>query len=100
MAEPQGSERRRAPRSKVSQPLVLVVDSARNQIAHRAFALDLSDMGARVRSQIHLEPGQLVTVIPNEGVEQGIQSRVIWVERSGAQEEAGIAFLQPLGAHT
>ena len=100
MAQPQGSDRRRAPRAKVSQPLVVVVDSARSQIANRAFALDLSDMGARIRSEIHLQPGQLVTVIPNEGAEQGIPSQVIWVERSGAHEEAGIAFLQPLGTHS
>lgn len=99
MAHPQGSDRRRAPRSRVSQPLTVVVDSDRSQIADRAFALDLSDLGARIRSEVHLQPGQLVTVIPNEGAGEGVPSQVIWVERSGAQEEAGIAFLQPLGAH-
>ena len=98
MAEPQGRDRRRSPRSSVSRPLAVVVDSDRSQISNRAFALDLSDLGARIRSEVQLQPGQLITVIPNEGAAAGIPSQVIWVERSGAQDEAGIAFLQPLGA--
>ena len=98
MAKSGGAERRRAPRRKVSQPLALVVSSDRDKISSGAFAVDLSDLGARIRAQVHLEPGQLITVIPNEGPTKSIPSRVIWVNRDGEGQEAGIAFLQPLAA--
>ena len=100
MAKPGGAERRRAPRRKVSQPLALVVNSDRDKISSGAFAVDLSDLGARIRAQVHLEPGQLITVIPNEGPAESILSRVIWVKRDGEEREAGIAFLQPLAARS
>ena len=73
-----------------------MVNSDRDRIANGAFAVDLSDLGARVRSQIQLEPGQLITVIPNDGPKAGIPSQVIWVSRAGEEREAGIAFLEPL----
>jgi hypothetical protein len=92
----QGAERRRAPRRKVANSLTFVVDSDRDQIANRAFAVDLSDLGARIRAGVRLEPGQLITVVPSEGGEQGIPSQVIWVSPGATTGEAGIAFLQPL----
>ena len=98
MAKKKGAERRRAPRRKTSAPLALVVSSGREQISSGAFAVDLSDLGARIRAKVHLEPGQLITVIPNEGPSQSIPSQVIWVSRTSEGEEAGIAFLQPLHA--
>lgn len=100
MDRPRGAERRRARRRQVSKPLALVVDSDRDKISSRAFAVDLSDLGARIRAQVHLEPGQLITVIPNEGPSQGIPSQVIWVNEAGEGQEAGIAFLEPLPART
>lgn len=100
MAKPGAVEQRRAPRRKLSQPLALVVSSDRDKISSGAFAVDLSDLGARIRAKVHLEPGQLITIIPNEGPTQSIPSRVIWVSRGGEGQEAGIAFLQPLAART
>jgi PilZ domain len=98
--KPRGAERRRAPRRQVAKPLALVVNSDRDKISSGAFAVDLSDLGARIRAKIHLEPGQLITVIPNEGPSQGIPSQVIWVSEAGGAHEAGIAFLQPLPARS
>lgn len=100
MAKTGGAERRRAPRRKLSEPLALVVSSNRDQISSGAFAVDLSDLGARIRAQVHLEPGQLITVIPNEGPTRSIPSQVIWVSEGGEGQEAGIAFLEPLAART
>lgn len=94
----QGAERRRAPRHKVANSLTFIVDSDRDQIANRAFAVDLSDLGARIRAGVRLEPGQLITVVPSEGSAEGIPSRVIWVSPGGTTGEAGIAFLEPLAA--
>ena len=95
-----GAERRRAPRRKVSKPLTFVVDADRESIASRAFAVDLSDLGARIRAEVRLEPGQIITVVPNEGPQAGIPSQVIWVGEAADQTEAGIAFLEPLAATT
>lgn len=98
MAEARGAERRRAPRRKISKPLTFVVDADRERIANHAFAVDLSDLGARIRAKVRLEPGQLITVVPNEGPQEGIPSQVIWVAEAAGQTEAGIAFLEPLAA--
>jgi hypothetical protein len=96
MAEPNPAERRRAPRREAASSLTFVVDSDRDQIVNRAFAVDLSDLGAKIRTGLRLQPGQLITVVPSEGPEEGIPSRVIWVSPSGSNGEAGIAFLEPL----
>ena len=98
MAQSHGAERRRAPRRKAASSLTFVVDSDRDQLVNRAFAVDLSDLGARIRTGLRLEPGQLITVVPSEGSKEGIPSRVIWVSPGGASGEAGIAFLEPLVA--
>jgi hypothetical protein len=91
-----GPERRRAERKKVNRPITVVVDSSREQLSDRAFALDLSDLGVRVRSSLSLVRGQVVTVIPREGNDQAFLSQVIWVGTRGSDSssEAGIAFLQ------
>lgn len=90
--------RRRSERKAVAKSFVLFVDSEREKISSSAFAIDLSTLGARIRSGIKLLPGQLVTIVPKEGREQAIQSRVIWVSPAGSEsgDEAGLAFLQPL----
>ncbi len=96
MPELTGAERRRAPRRKADQPIVLVVDSETSQLTSGAFALDLSQLGVRLRAQIHLEPGQLVTVIPGSSSGPRIKSRVIWISDEGEGCAAGIAFLEPV----
>lgn len=98
MPTPNPSERRRSERAAVNRPVTLVVDSSHDQIAHTAFAIDLSDVGARLRAGIDLKPGQMVTIIPNEGSAQSVKSQVIWVGEKGSNRsgQAGLAFLQPL----
>jgi hypothetical protein len=51
-------------------------------------------LGARVRAQVRLQPGQLITVIPAGGSGQKVKSRVVWVSDEGERCAAGIAFLQ------
>ena len=98
MTDPKPSDRRRAPRRKVSEPLMIVVEGDRSQVTSGAFAVDLSDLGARVRAEVRLEAGQLITVIPRGGPPEGIPSQVVWVSEGSAESEAGLAFLQPLSA--
>jgi PilZ domain len=90
--------RRRSERKKVTKSFVLFVDTERDRIANSAFALDLSALGTRIRSTVTLVPGQLVTIVPREGSEQAIPSRVVWVGEAGSPRsgEAGIAFVEPL----
>ena|SRR5579863_1278112 len=91
------ANRRRAERRSSSKEIALLVESEHRQIASHAFAVDLSELGARVRASVHLEPGQPVTVIPREGKAYAVPSRVIWVSGSqfGEAPEAGLAFLEP-----
>ena len=94
------ANRRRSERSRVTRPLAFVVDSDREQITKGAFAIDLSQLGARIRTGVQLRPGQQITVIPSGGQGQPVPSRVIWVSEPdpGSDGEAGIAFLQHLPA--
>ena len=91
------AERRRSRRVAVNKQIAVVVDSDREGILRDVFALDLSELGIRIRSKINLLPGQLVTVIPSAGNNhQAVPSRVVWVSRRSDQSvEAGLAFLQP-----
>jgi hypothetical protein len=80
----------------VDQPVVLVVDSEASQLTSGAFAVDLSQLGARLRAQIHLEPGQTITVVPGSDSGARVKSRVVWVTDEGDGCAAGIAFLEPV----
>ncbi len=92
------AHRRRCERAAVAKSVTLVVETDRSRISHTAFAVDLSELGIRIRSGVDLRPGQLVAIIPNEGSEQTVPSRVVWVAEEGSKRagEAGIAFLEPL----
>ena len=98
MPENAPHDRRRSPRTKVGKPITLIVDSARSEIANSVFAVDLSQVGARIRSGIELKLGQLVTVIPDDGTGAAVPSRVVWIGQkgSGRTGEAGLAFLHPV----
>lgn len=97
MVSNRSANRRRAERRESYKSLALVVDSAHDEIANRSFAVDLSELGIRLRTDLHLEPGQCVKVIPCEGDAYAVQSRVVWVhgEPYNGNHEAGLAFLEP-----
>jgi len=97
MSEPTPVERRRRRRVAVNKQIAIIVDSDRDGIANTVFAVDMSELGVRIRSRVNLLPGQLVTVIPKAGDDrQAVPSRVVWVSQgSDGSGEAGLAFLQP-----
>jgi hypothetical protein len=97
MSEASPAERRRRQRVAVNEQVAVVVDSDRNAIVNSVFALDMSELGLRIRSKVSLLPGQLVSVIPRAGNDhQAVPSRVVWVSQcSDGSGEAGLAFLQP-----
>jgi len=97
MPEVAPKDRRRSQRTRVEKPITLIVDSARSQIANSVFAVDLSDVGARIRSGVQLQLGQLVTVIPDDGTGAAVPSRVVWIaHQNSGTAEAGLAFLHPV----
>jgi hypothetical protein len=98
MPEVVTKDRRRSPRIKAERTITLVVDSERSQIANSVFAIDLSNVGARIRSGVDLHLGQLVTIIPDEGTGAAVPSRVVWIAPTGSGRagEAGLAFLHPV----
>jgi len=100
MPETNTADRRQSVRTKAHRLVTLIVDSDRSQIANSAFAIDFSDLGIRIRSNVKLQPGQLVMIIPNEGAGKAVPSRVIWIEHKTPDRtsEAGLAFLQPVAA--
>lgn len=97
MLEAASDERRRCQRAAVNKQIAVVVDSDRDGIANTVFALDMSELGMRIRSKIEFRPGQLITVIPRVGNDRkAVPSRVVWVsQRSDGSGDAGLAFLQP-----
>ncbi|HTG62308.1 MAG TPA: PilZ domain-containing protein [Terriglobia bacterium] len=97
MPEATPTERRRCRRVAVNKQIAIVVDADREGISRTVFALDMSELGMRIRSKVSLLPGQLVTVIPSAGNDhQAVPSRVVWVSQAfDGSGEAGLAFLQP-----
>ncbi len=62
--------------------------------------MDLSQHGIKVQAKLSLIPGQIVQVIPSEGPEYAVLSRVVWVGPAVSDKdgEAGLEFLNPLPA--
>ena len=91
---------RRSHRIYAKLPIRLEVGSPDTKVAHEAFTVDLSPLGARVRANIPLSQGQTVKVFSNEGPKYVIPSRVVWVRMADRDRdgEAGLEFLQALPA--
>ncbi len=99
---PMGQETppRRSNRIYARLPITLLIPVRDSKVTEKAFTVNLSESGARVRTSTPLAPGQRIDVFPNEGLKHAIPSRVVWVERGALDRvgEAGLEFLQPLRA--
>ncbi len=89
---------RRSERIFVSMSVTLRLEPETAQVTHRASTVDLSEMGARVRTDAPLAPGQALEVIPSGAEGSAVPSRVVWVGPVGSAWEAGLEFLQSLSA--
>jgi PilZ domain len=100
MPETTLTERRRAERRPGGQTLKFYVDTERETIVASAFVIDLSELGARIRSETRLQAGDKIIVVPREGEQQQVPTQVVWVNRggngTGGEDEAGLAFLEPI----
>lgn len=91
---------RRSERRPVRIAVLLLLESGGEQVEQEASTVDLSQHGLRVQAKLVLTPGQLVQIIPNEGPEYALLSRVVWVGPTSSDRggEAGLEFLNPLPA--
>jgi len=72
------------------------VDHEREHSGSDACTVDVSTLGARIRSDLALTPGQMVEVVPVNGSDP-VVARVVWVGNpaSELQGQAGLEFLDP-----
>lgn len=79
--------------------IVLIVEAEGEKLENDASTVDLSQHGVRIKSSTGaLTPGQIVEVIPTEGLTCAVRSRVVWVGPAGSdqKDQAGLEFLSPL----
>jgi hypothetical protein len=93
--------RRRSERKIAKIAIVVFVDHEREQGGSDAYTVDVSALGARIRSGLSLTPGQMVEVVPVNGSEP-VAARVVWVGNpaSELQGQAGLEFLDPFNLTT
>lgn len=92
---------RRAHRVSATIPIGLLLEGEESKSRHEAYTVDLSRLGARVRTTFELSPGEMISVIPWGESGNPIRSRVVWVQRSStAACLAGLEFLGPLPVQT
>ncbi len=91
---------RRSERISVTIPVTLLVASEIERTENSVWTVDLSQIGARVRTSAALKPGQTVEFVPHEGRRYVLRSRVVWIKPGGPDREAevGLEFLNPLPA--
>jgi hypothetical protein len=92
---------RRSERRIAKIAIVVFVDREREQGGSDACTVDVSTLGARIRSDLALTPGQMVEVVPVNGAES-VAARVVWVGKpaSELQGQAGLEFLDPFNIAT
>jgi hypothetical protein len=70
------------------------------RVEHEAFTVDLSVQGIKVRAALALLPGERVGIIARGDSRHTIPARVVWSQRTGADQWslAGFEFLETLPA--
>ncbi len=98
MAHAGYSPPRRAGRTPVSIPVLLVVETGGKKVGHPSYLVDISERGVKLKATAPVTPGQLVEVIPSEGPRHAVAGRVVWVGKAGSDQEGrvGLEFLDVL----
>ncbi len=88
---------RRADRRPTQRAIILLIEDNHQSIEQPAESTDWSLQGLGLKTTLQLTPGQSVLVIPNEGPQFAVQTRVAWVGEVGGDTEgrAGLEFIQP-----
>jgi len=89
---------RKCERIHVSMPLSLRLQFGTTQATFQALTIDLSELGACVRADAPLAPGQTIELIPDQPAGVPVHCRVVWTGAVGTAQagHAGIEFLQSL----
>lgn len=101
MATSPQTTHRRSERKIAKIAIVVFVDHEREQGGSDAYTVDVLTLGARIRSELSLTPGQMVEVVPVNGSDP-VVARVVWVGNpaSELQGQAGLEFLDPFNITT
>ena len=93
-AETQVADHRQYPRTALEKPLMVLFDFAGRGAAREASTVDLSQKGARIRTDIELTAGQSVDLLAKDRVNT-VPSRVVWVggSRPHGVRDIGLQFL-------
>ena len=94
MAETKHTDRRQYPRTLMEKPLAVLFDFTGRGAAREALTVDLSQKGARIRTDIQLTRGQSVDLLAKDSVNT-VPSQVVWVGNTGPDgvREIGLQFL-------
>ncbi len=92
--ETKHNDRRQYPRKLVEKPLVVLFDFAGRGAAREALTVDLSQKGARIRTDLELISGQSVDLLAKDSINT-VPSQVVWVGNPGPDRvrEIGLQFL-------
>ncbi len=95
MTDEPDSQNRRCERRAARLALVLILDPAGKRSEKQTFTFDLSPYGVGLESGASLKPGQVVELVPHEGPQYSVRSRVIWVGEAESDRggKAGLEFL-------
>lgn len=91
-----------APRRSARKPAQIVVTLVieGDEADHLANAIDLSQHGLRLQTDVSLAPGQRVGLLLSENPTYVLGARVVWLGKSDSEQagEAGLEFVKPLAA--
>ncbi len=94
MAETTAISARRCERKYKTMPVSLVLNGDTSSSDTAAFTLDISLLGASIRTKLPLYPGERVGFVPHGDITTPIPARAIWVrEDQFMWTYAGLEFL-------
>ena len=98
MPNPPVEAARRSPRKPAQIVVTLVIEG--DEADHLANAVDLSQHGLRLQTDVSLAPGQQVGLLLSEDPTYVIGARVVWLGKVDSEQagEAGLEFIKPLAA--
>lgn len=102
MSEPVASDvrpadARRSHRVTSNMSMTLVLELDGKKVRHKGYLVDVSTLGARIRSGGTLAAGQSVELILTEGSWNVYPCRVVWANAAGLRpsSEAGLEYKTP-----
>ena len=89
---------RRSQRKSAEIVVTLVIEG--EEADHLANAIDMSQHGLRVQTDVALATGQRVGLLLSDTPSYVIGARVVWLGKADSEQagEAGLEFLKPLAA--